>query len=196
MYWQYLNKQSKELAVEELEQLCRQVWGAYEYLYTNNIPESGTSQRIRARQHSQLLNRLVEELAELRGVIEGSHVHEGFDQDIILEGYEVWYWAVCLAVSAGINYRLLNPHRELLAGFETPPVERPALLPVFDTVSQNLIRPPLGCGDELENLAKVFWAVGRACSLNGTSPVRLLTRDRDEMRQKAYLIFYWQGLKV
>jgi hypothetical protein len=177
--------------LEELEKLCREVWGAYEYLRDNAISESGTSQRLRAGSQTKLLNRLVEELAELRGVVEGTHVHEGFDQDIVLEGYEVWYWAVCLAVASGIEYKYLKPHAELWAGFQAPPVERAALLPVFDITSRNLLHPPLDCDDELENLAKVFWVVGRACRLNATAPARLLERDREEMLQKSYLAAYW-----
>ncbi len=178
------------LKTAELETLCRTVWGAYEYLRATDIADSGTSQRLRAGNQSNLLARLVEELSELRGVVEGSHIHEGFEQDIVLEGYEVWYWAVCLAVSAGIKYDQLKPHEALEVGFHAPAIERTALLPAFDLVSQNLVQPR-DCDDELENLARVFWAIGRACSLNGTLPSRLLERDRAEMSQKAYLTAYW-----
>jgi hypothetical protein len=178
--------------LENLEKLCREVWGAYEYLRDTDLSaKSGTSRLLRSSDRHKLRSRMVEELLELRGVVEGTHFHEGFDQDIILEGYEVWYWAACTAISAGMEYAGLLPHRAMMVGFDTPPVERPALLPVFDKLLGKLTGPQ-SHDDELANLVQVFYLVGRACRLNDTSPERLLERDKTEMRQKGYLANYWK----
>lgn len=178
--------------MENLEKLSREVWGAYEYLRDTDLTAaSGTSRQLRSGDRHKLHSRLVEELLELRGVVEGTHFHKGFDQDIILEGYEVWYWAACTAISAGMDYDGLMPHRAMLVGFDIPPVERVALLPVFDKLLGKLAGPQ-SHDDELANLVQVFYLVGRACCLNNTSPERLLERDKAEMSLKDYLINYWK----
>jgi hypothetical protein len=178
--------------LDNLEKLSREVWGAYEYLRDTDLSaESGTSRRLRSSDRHKLGSRLVEELLELRGVVEGTHFHEGFDQDIILEGYEVWYWAACTAINAGMDYEELLPHRALLVGFESRPVERLELLPAFDKLLGKFAVPQ-SHDDELANLVQVFCLVGRACRLNNTLPARLLERDKSEMRQKDYLANYWK----
>ncbi len=175
-----------------MEKLTRTIWGAYEYLQDNDLSlESGTSQRLRAGERDKLRARLLEELSELRGVIEGTHFHEGFEQDLVLEGYEVWYWMVCLSIASGMTYDELLPHRALLAGFQSSPVDRSTILPAFDNLHDkiNRLQP---YDDEVANLTQVLCLVGRACGLNATPPSRLLERDQAEMSQKLYLIPYWQ----
>ena len=181
--------------MSELEYLCRQVWGAYEFLYNHDLADqSGTSKRLRAGNPAKLKARLIEELGELRGVIEGTHFHEGFDQDIILEGYEVWYWAVCLAVSLGLTYQGLDPASPLQSSFEAVRADQPSLLSAFsariaalETSSSETAEAGL-----IADLTSVFGLIGAACRLNDTDPRRLIERDRAEMRQKAYLTAYWQ----
>ena len=178
--------------MENLEKLSREVWGAYEYLRDNDLSaESGTSRQLRSMDRHRLHLRMVEELLELRGVVEGTHIHTGFDNDLILEGNEVWYWAVCTAVNAGMDYDSLVPHRALQTGFDTDPVTRPELLPVFDKLLRKLDGPQ-SHDDELANLVQVFCLVGRACRLNEMPPERLLEQDKVEMSRKAYLASYWK----
>jgi hypothetical protein len=178
--------------LDNLEKLSREVWGAYEYLRDNDLSaESGTSRRLRSSDRHKLRSRLIEELVELRGVVEGTHIHEGFAQDIVLEGYEVWYWAACTAINAGMDYEELLPHRAMLAGFDSPAVERLELLPAFDKLLGKLTGHQ-SHDDELANLVQVFCLVGRACGLNSTLPARLLERDKSEMSQKGYLANYWK----
>lgn len=178
--------------MENLEKLSREVWGAYEYLRDNDLSaESGTSRQLRSSDRHKLHLRMVEELLELRGVVEGTHIHTGFEDDLILEGNEVWYWAVCTAVNAGMDYDSLMPHRALQTGFDTEPVTRPELLPSFDKLLKKLDGPQ-SHDDELANLVQVFCLVGRACRLNEMPPDRLLAQDKVEMSRKAYLASYWK----
>lgn len=177
--------------MENLEKLCREVWGAYEYLHDHDLSSaSGTSRMLRSSDRHKLHERMVEELIELRGVVEGTHIHTGFADDLVLEGNEVWYWAVCTALNAGMDYDSLLPHRALQTGYATAPVTRPELLPVFDKLLKKLVGPQ-SHDDQLANLVQVFWLVGRACRLNEIPPDRLLERDKVEMSQKPYLADYW-----
>lgn len=181
-------------SLDELEKLTRSVWGAYEYLRANDLSaESGTSKRLRAGDREKLRARLIEELYELRGVVEGTHFHEGFDQDIVLEGYEVWYWAACLAIASGLSYEAVGAHRALLVGYEAGVSSRESLLPSFDKMISKLTSTSPG---DAANLSEVLRVVGQACRLNDTPPARLLERDRAEMSEKEYLTPYWQSLQA
>jgi len=168
-----------------LAEMCHVAWGVYEFLRDNDLAEqSGTSNRLRVGNLEKLWLRLLEELEELKGVVLGTHVHEGFPQDIVLEGYEVFYWAVCYAVSSGIGYGEIAPDVALLEGFDAPtlPAEELALL-FKQTVS----------GDS-SGIRQALELVGRACKFANLSPAQLLERDLTEMREKNYLQPYWNNL--
>lgn len=183
------------MEIAQFETLCRRVWGAYEFLQTNDLSQkSGTSRRLRSGDRAKLKARLLEELAELRGVVEGTHFHEGFEQDIVLEGYEVWYWTVCVALSGGYTYAQFQPHQTIMRGYDAlpPPPDRAALLPTFDSLIQRLAGANSQPDEEIINLQQVFWLLGQTCRLNATPPARLIERDEAEMRQKDYLAPYWQ----
>ncbi len=180
--------------MSELDTLCRQVWGAYQYLFNHDLAEqSGTSKRLRAGQPDKLKARLLEELAELRGVVEGTHFHEGFDQDIILEGYEVWYWAVCLAVALELEYDRIDPAWNFNNGYNRPNLSRSSVVEMFDELIK-LVEQAEGPRLISVILPEVFVNIGAACSLNNTDPLRLIERDRAEMSQKSYLQPYWENL--
>lgn len=172
-----------------LDKLCREVFGAYQYLHDHDLAaESGTSKRLRAGDKSKLKARLLEELHELQGVVEGTHFHEGFDADLILEGYEVLYWAFCWAVALQYSYDSFEPGKQLESGFNAPRLTRAELLPYFQLLLQEISHTEV---IPTEKLGQVAFLVGRACALNGTAPSRLLERDRNEMQQKSYLVEYW-----
>jgi len=181
----------------ELEILCRQAYGAYEYLRDHDLTaESGTSKLLRSGNLPKLRLRMAEELDELKGVIEGTHFHEGFDQDIILEGYEVWYWTASLLVAQHVSYTEATPHVYLETGFKLPITAGGQELPGFIQETLKLARAEstLMLKDLLTS-NQALKSVGMACALNNTPPTRLLERDLTEMRQKSYLEDYWQTVK-
>jgi hypothetical protein len=184
-----------EQETNELDLMCQQVWGAYEYLRDHDLSEkSGTSKRLRAGDLNKLRARLAEELLELRGVVEGTHFHEGFDKDIILEGYEVIYWAICLAVAARRQYSAIHPDIYLIIGYRGGKVNKDELLTNFKEVAGAILKDS-GLGGIIPLISFIFMLVGKACTLNDTSPARLLERDISEMQQKDYLAEYWNNLK-
>lgn len=164
--------------------MCRAAWGVYEFLRDNDFSEqSGTSKRIRAGNSDKQHARMLEELEELKGVVLGTHVHEGFPQDVVLEGYEVFYWAVCYAVSSGISYGEVEPDIALLEGFDAPTLPAEELALLFEqTVSR-----------DSSGIRQALALVGRACKFANLSPAQLLERDLSEMREKNYLQPYWNN---
>jgi phosphoribosyl-ATP pyrophosphohydrolase len=190
--------------LNQLEELCREAYGAYEYLRDHDLSaESGTSKRLRNGDFNKLRMRLVEELGELRGVIEGTHVHEGFEQDIILEGYEVWYWAACWMAAQGFTYDEVQPHLYLDHGFRRRFTKEARKLDALQ-MAEHLIANFNESTPLHDNPPNRYFAtgvfcitlnfIGMACRLNNTPPARLLERDIEEMRQKAYLAEYWREL--
>jgi hypothetical protein len=180
----------QDLPDNSLDKLCQDVYGAYEYLRDHDLAaQSGTSKRLRSGDIGKLRSRLLEELYELYGVVEGTHFHEGFDSDLILEGYEVLYWAFSLAIAQQISYTDITPGLQLQQGFQAGVLSRSELLPHFTPVIETVAATQLALG--ATELSQVAYLVGQACALNQTSPARLLERDRHEMSQKAYLNEYW-----
>ena len=181
--------------MDELDKLCREVWGAYQYLRDHDLAaQSGTSKRLRRGDTVPLRLRLIEELYELRGVVEGTHFHEGFAQDLVLEGYEVLYWAFLTALTQNISYAELDVASQLQTGFEAERLSRSELLPHFTFLISQIEHAGAGLAAlPVSTLAQVVYLVGRACALNVIPPARLLERDRSEMRQKEYLAAYWNS---
>lgn len=176
--------------IKNLQELCRQAWGAYEFLRDQDLSEqSGTSKRLRVANLDKLRGRLVEELTELQGVVLGTHVHDGFPQDVVLEGYEVFYWAVCLAVAQGAGYAEIDPAANLQNGFAQPQLAAQPLGDLF----QRLISTTTGA-DDSQTIRQALELVGRACAFAQIDPAQLLERDLTEMRQKDYLALYWRSL--
>ena len=183
--------------MNELEKLCRQAYGAYEYLRDHDLSaESGTSKRLRSGDLAQLRTRLAEELAELRGVVDGSHSHEGFEKDIVLEGYEVWYWAASLMTAQGFSYAQTQPHLSFEAGFKHPAASREELRNFALSLGKQIGEEPTTKEVAIGVFNWALYFVGKACALNQTAPARLLERDVAEMRQKTYLADYWQQVNV
>lgn len=177
----------------ELEKLCRTAYGAYEYLRDHDLAaESGTSKRLRSGDSAKLKARVVEEMHELKGVIEGTHFHEGFEKDIILEGYEVWYWVASLTVAQHVSYDALQPHLSLAAGFQRSTAQRETILKTIPALITTIQQTPVDKAQTIALCGEVLKFVGFACALNQTPPDRLLERDIEEMRQKAYLSEYWR----
>jgi hypothetical protein len=164
--------------------MCHTAWGVYEFLRDNDLSEqSGTSKRLRVGNLEKLWARLLEELEELKGVVLGTHIHEGFPQDIVLEGYEVFYWAVCYAVLSGIEYGEVEADVALLEGFNAPTLSAEELAALFEqTVSR-----------DSSGIRQALTLVGRACKFANLSPAQLLERDLSEMREKNYLQPYWNS---
>ena len=74
---------------ENLNEPTRLWYRAYEFLRDNDLAaESGTSRRLRTP-NEPLAERLADELRELAGVLDGSHSHQGFIADVLLEGSQV-----------------------------------------------------------------------------------------------------------
>jgi hypothetical protein len=160
-----------------LERDLRAIYGAYSYLHTHDLAAvSTTSRLLRAGEMAWLAGRVRDELAELRGAVEGTHGHGGGRDDIVLEAYQALYWLMVLAVATGEEYDAVRPHEPLAAGAAEDAGEWTW---------------PDEAGQRQQALRSGFALVGRECRRGGVAAAEPTRRDLAELRAKPYLAPYW-----
>ena len=93
--------------------LTRTWWGAYEWLRDHDLStQSGTSRLLRTPDHS-VIERIQDELRELAGVLDGSHIHTNQQDDAILEASQCCYWIIVEALKSGLTWENVRPDRAL-----------------------------------------------------------------------------------
>ncbi len=159
-----------------LERNLRAIYGAYVYLRTHDLAAvSTTSRLLRGGETAWLAGRARDELAELRGAVEGTHGHGGGRDDVVLEAYQALYWLLVLAVVMGEEYDAIRPH-ELLAAGGPEGVEWAW---------------PDEAGQRQQALRAGFVIVGHECRRGGVAAAEPAQRDLAELRAKPYLAPYW-----
>lgn len=169
-----------------LEATTRRWWGAYEYLRDTDLGEaSGTSRRLRDMQTS-LMPRIADELRELAGVLDGTHVHHGQAEDIILEGSQVLYWVASELIRTGFSFDDIRPDRALDVTFDA--ASAPATVARIarrqaDALDEGPLPPEAGH-------ALVALVASAAASL-GVEPIDLIRKDLGELESRDYLAPYF-----
>ena len=105
----------------------------------------------------------------------GEHVHAGRQSDTILEGSQVGYWLMLLAVSHHLRYDDMMPHLAILQGYAE------FISPVQECL--DLLRA--GERDDIvRGLRTGFALVGWACARAGVSVLAPAQYDLEQMRRK------------
>lgn len=171
---------------EGLESTTRRWWGAYEYLRDTDLMDvSGTSRRLRDAQTS-LTPRIADELRELAGVLDGSHVHAGQAEDILLESSQVLYWIVGELVRTGVTFDAVRPDRALDVSAEAS--SNP------ETISKIVRRQAEGVPAErltAEMGHALFALVANAAASLGVAPLDLIRKDLTDLATRDYLAPYF-----
>lgn len=177
-------------ATNSLTDLTRQLYGAYSFLRDNDLEDiSGTSARLRAPS-SGVTDRLIDELEELAGVLEGSHRHDDFAADVLLESTQVLYWAILAALRAGATWDDLRPDRALDTQVEGMTRELIAKLLRSEAA---LWRTDLhAAAPPAARLHATLSLVGQAASIAGHTPGAVVTGDLDDLKSRAYLARYFE----
>ena len=165
-------------ARDSLAEAFRRIYRAYEYLRDHDLEEiSGTSRRLRHPDLAWLHQRVAQELGELAGVLDGTHVHTNPTDDTILEGRQVCYWLLTQAVVERLTFEQVMPHIHLRAGFEAGKAVTEAAAELFALEKRAL----------LDNLSAGLYLVGGACQQQGVSLLALAEAELDDLHQKSYL---------
>lgn len=154
-------------------------WNAYEYLKAHDLADvSGTSRLLRD-DNTTVLPRIQDELAELAGVLNGSHVHTNQHDDAILEASQCCYWIVVAALKAGIDYGQIRPDRAIdIAEASVPAEIASAVLlgeaKVLSTISAGVVM-------------HLLQVVAESVRTIGIDPRAVIEFDLNELRSRPYL---------
>ena len=136
-----------------------------------------------------MTERIVDELRELAGVLDGTHRHSvapsGRVDDVRLEGGQVLYWLALRCIREGLTWEVLRPDRALEPpqSGDVPSAAVVAALLRFQAESWN-------DGTESDPRLLAFESmrlVAHTSVLAGIDPVLLIRADLEELRTRPYL---------
>ncbi len=169
-----------------LEATTRRWWGAYEYLRDTDLTDvSGTSRRLRDAETS-LTPRIADELRELAGVLDGSHVHAGQAEDILLEGSQVLYWVAGELIRTGVTFDAVRPDRAMdvtVDSASTPETMSKIVRRHAGNVSSGTLTSEAGH-------ALIALIANAAASL-GVEPLDVIRQDLADLEMRDYLAPYF-----
>lgn len=164
-------------------------WAAYETLRDRDFTrESGTSRLLREVE-DRVTERIVDELRELAGVLDGTHLHSGQLADVRLEGGQVCYWIALRCVRDCLTWDQVRPDRALDA-------PRPEDVP-SEVVLGELLRhqanqwEALIDGDPALLAFESLRLVANCCVIGGVTPSTLIRSDLNELRTRSYLELFF-----
>lgn len=162
-------------------------WGAYRFLQEHDLEHcSGTSRALRNTSTS-VLPRIQDELLELAGVLNGSHVHTNERDDALLEASQVCYWTAVEALRTGQNWDDVRPDRALdRAGSDLPPSA--ATMAKLLRATAIRLDPASFTTAAAHDL---FATVATACLVLAIDPLELIHKDLKDLRARDYLAPYF-----
>jgi phosphoribosyl-AMP cyclohydrolase len=170
---------------EGMAGLTTRWWGAYEYLRENPPSDiSGTSRALRDRE-TPVTGRIADELRELAGVLDGSHVHGNQHDDTMLEAGQACYWTAVEAIRVGLTWDDVRPDRALDREDATVPTS--TLISLLEATASNLGRETFTAASAHDVLS----LVGTVCAAMGILPIDPILRDLEDLRSRAYLQPYF-----
>jgi hypothetical protein len=164
-------------------------YGAFEYLKHHPLEEmSSTSKSLRAG-GIDFAQRVAGELAELAGVLDGSHRHTTLEDDLLLEGSQALYWLALVAVEHDISWTALRPDRALDTA--TPDFSAGTAARLLAAEAESWKRSPSDVS--AQQVHSSMSIVAQAVLAAGVEPMRLIERDLEDLRTKPYLTSYFES---
>ena len=171
------------------EEMTRRWYGAYTYLRDHDLAAaSGTSKRLRSGEFA-FEQRVGDELAELAGVIDGSHVHQGLPDDLLLEGSQVAYWIACAASAARVSWDDLRPELALTANLPAESAE--SMAETLRTNAEHWNAAHVDRDELLANCYATFGLIANAALTLGVEPIALIEHDLADLQSRDYLAPYF-----
>lgn len=146
----------------------RALYAGYTRLRDEDFSVSNTSRMLHdpAWTPERFSARATEELGELAGVLDGTHVHSGRREDIILEASQVNYWLCLAAIAAHITYDGWEPHLALLVAWH-------------DTTTSETADPDL-----VKQLSDSYMHLGTLLARGEVHPAEPLAADLAKLRER------------
>lgn len=166
-----------------LEALTREWWGAYEWLRDHDLAEQSGTSRLLKTSGTSVINRIQDELSELAGVLDGSHIHTNQREDAILEASQCCYWIVIESIKNGLTWDDIRPDRALdVAGGSVN----------TDTASQVLRAEAQVLSEFSAGVAShLMRTIAESVRSLGTDSRDVIEHDVNELRGRPYLSAYF-----
>ncbi|HWV25324.1 MAG TPA: phosphoribosyl-AMP cyclohydrolase [Thermomicrobiales bacterium] len=169
---------------EGAETLTTRWWNAYGFLRDNDLGNvSGTSRALRGT--DSVIPRIQDELNELAGVLDGTHVHHTRHDDAILEAGQVCYWVAVESIRTGLTYDHVRPDRALSQ--VVPGADRLTMATLLQTMARRLAEEPLSASLTHE----IVSLVASACGALGLDPLEPIRQDLAALERRDYLAPYF-----
>lgn len=166
--------------------ITRAWWSAFEYLRGHDLSsESGTS-RVLHSDNDEISPRIVDELGELAGVLDGTHRHQDQISDAALEGGQVFYWLAIRSVWTGSSWEQIRPDRALDPPALDDVPAQSTLAALLRASAQRWAQIPADTAPG-EFVHETFALVTAALVRMGVSPASVIRADLDSLRQRSYL---------
>jgi hypothetical protein len=120
-------------------------------------------------------------------VLDGSHVHDTLQSDVILEGTQVLFWVILAAVKSGVEWSELRPDRAL----DTTTSEMTPIL-VAALLRQNAENWREASSIESSELHVTVALAGQAARSLGVEPADLVKSDLADLRSRPYLTAFFE----
>ncbi len=170
------------------EALLRRWWGAYAYLKDNDLAaRSGTSRALRSAETS-VASRVRDELGELAGVLDGTHIHTSQAEDLVLEASQVCYWIAVESLRRGFTWDDVRPDEALVQDDDQQRTTNPETLATLVKARSQ----EMASRDFSPSLAHdLFRLTGAACRALDIDPLTPIRADLDELKGRDYLSPYF-----
>ncbi|MCA9833459.1 MAG: phosphoribosyl-AMP cyclohydrolase [Thermomicrobiales bacterium] len=159
--------------------LTQRWWGAYEYLRDHDLAAVSTTSRLLRSSDASVLPRIQDELQELAGVLDGTHMHQDQREDALLEASQCAYWIVIECLLQGIGYEAVRPDRAL----DVPEATVGAITASLVLRAEALSLEQITAGTAMHLLRMIAEAV-RTLDID---PRAVIERDLAELQGKPYL---------
>lgn len=166
-----------------LEALTRLWWGAFEYLRDEPLEEHSGTSRLLKRSDESVIHRIQDELSELAGVLDGSHIHTNQEDDLILEASQCCYWIAVEAIRRGISWEDARPGRAL--DVQEASADSATASAVLRAEALVLNAFSAGTANHLLHL------IAEAARTIGIDPRAIIEHDLADLREKPYLAAFF-----
>lgn len=178
-------------ADEPLLLMTKLLYHAFAYLRDHDLVGVSTTSAFLRSPDDQTGGRVAEELAELAGVLEGTHRHTTAAEDVLLEATQTTYWIMLSSLRAGVTWDQLRPDRAL----------RTTDHELDGGVTARLLRAEAhrwGARSEPDPSHGGRWhaalaLVGQACQTYQIPVEAMIERDLAVARDKPYLTDFFMG---
>lgn len=166
-----------------LAALTREWWGAYEWLRDHNLTSQSGTSRLLHDDSTSVIGRIQDELAELAGVLDGSHIHTNQHDDAVLEASQCYYWIVIESLKTGLTWDDVRPDRALDIIEKSMSAETGSTMLRSAAASLETVNAGVA-----SHLLRLIAESVRALDIN---PRELIEHDMSDLKELSYLEAYF-----